>query len=69
MLGEVGFKLTDGKYTAPPDAPDDIAGSSAGIYANLTSVGDLGGDGELDAIAVIWDSGGGTGAFFSLYVI
>jgi hypothetical protein len=66
---EGGFTLRAGKYEAPPDPPDSNSRDSATLDKDLFASGDLQGDGKLDAVAVIWESGGGTGTYGLVYVV
>lgn len=63
-----GFTLHDGKYEAPPDPPGSGIRPSATLDKEYFASDDLDGDGKLDAAAVVWEHGGGTGASGLLYV-
>lgn len=63
-----GFTLQDGKYEAPPDPPGSLIRPSATLDKDHFGSGDLNGDGQLDAAALVWEYGGGTGTFAVLYV-
>jgi len=66
---EDGFTLRDGKYEAPPDPPDSDIRPTATLDPDHVASGDLNGDGRIDAAAVVWEYGGGTGSFAVLYVL
>lgn len=64
-----GFTLHNGKFEAPPDPPGSGIRPSATLDQNHFGSGDLNGDGKLDAAAVVWEYGGGTGTSALLYVV
>jgi hypothetical protein len=54
--------LTDGKWS-------DAEGGSSFMLLPLHAIGDLDGDGSLDAAAILLESSGGTGSFYYLFAI
>lgn len=63
-----GFTLRDGKYTAPPSVPGSHEMPEAGLDHEHVAVGDVDGDGKLDAVAPVYDAGEGTGVFWTANV-
>lgn len=63
-----GFTLRDGKYTAPPSVPDSHEKPEAALDREHVAGGDVDGDGKLDAVALVYDFGEGTGVFWTANV-
>ena len=67
-FAEDGFTLKDGGYTAPPSVPGSHERPEAGLYREHVAVGDVDGDGKLDAVAPVFDAGEGTGVYWTANV-
>ena len=67
-FAEDGFTLKDGKYTGPPSVPGWLEKPEAGLDRDHVAVGDVDGDGKLDAVAPVYDFGEGTGVFWTANV-
>lgn len=67
-FAEDGFTLKDGGYTAPPSVPGSSERPEAGLDRDHVAVGDVDGDGKLDAVAPVFDAGEGTGVFWTANV-
>lgn len=63
-----GFSLKEGSYTGPPSVPGSHERPEAGLDRDHVAVGDVDGDGKLDAVAPVFDAGEGTGVFWTANV-
>jgi len=61
--------LVDGKFEGKPAGASDASRATAGLLEELVTSGDLNGDGQAEAVAPVWISGGGSGTFSYLAVM
>jgi heat shock protein HslJ len=55
--------LVDGRWEGPPFAEGGASRPRAGIAGDLYLSGDLDGDGDDEAVVVLWESSGGSGSY------
>ncbi|NHZ73273.1 MAG: META domain-containing protein [Nitrospirae bacterium] len=56
-------QLQGGKYEGEPFDPDGASRPTVGLVEDFLLTGDLDGDGAEEAVAMLWESSGGSGTF------
>ena len=56
-------QLEDGRWEGEPYAPGGASRPAVGLVEHFVLNGDLDGDGEIEAVVLLWQSSGGSGTF------
>jgi len=61
--------MTDGRWEGEPFVPDGASRPTAGLAADLYLSGDIDGDGQDEAVVILWENSGGTGSYSYVAVV
>jgi len=61
--------MTDGRWEGEPFVPDGASRPTAGLVADFYLSGDINGDGQDEAVVLLWENSGGTGSYSYVAVV
>jgi len=68
-INDQTITLSDGQWQGAPFVAGGASRPAAGLVEHFRLTGDLDGDGQDEAVALLWSSGGGTGTFSHIAVM